>query len=320
MRAILAGIGSFGAYWYQTLKQKYPHISLAVVDHNPAAAQRLTDPTDRFYTDLSAALDVEHPDFIINVTPPGVHTSVNFLAFDRRIPVLCEKPIAEDYAEACRVVERADKEGIPFMIAENYRRWPIFRLARSLIAQGELGELTALYVHFFRETYFEKEYLVRMPQPTLVDVTVHHLDLVRYLCAAEGKRIFARSFNPRGSRYPGDASIDILIEMDNGVQVAYNGSLAGNAQDTTWGGDWRIQASRGLLLVTADTLRLVSAGATREISDFSGLPSDGCLDEFLAALSAGRESETSGADYIKTMRLVHYARESLQSGRMLEII
>lgn len=318
MKAILAGLGSFGVHWYQTLKQSYPHIDLAVVDRDPLAAERLIDPRDRFFTDLTQALDAEKPDFILNVTPPAVHTPVNHLAFDRRIPVLCEKPIAEDYAEACQVVERATRAGIPFMIAENYRRRPVFREARRLIVSGAVGEVTALYGHFFRETYFEKDYLLRMPQPTLVDVTVHHLDLVRYLAAGEGCRILARSFNPRGSRYPGHASVDILIELDNGIQVAYAGSLAGKGFDISWNGDWRIQGSTGVLLA-GESLRLAQGDRLETLADFSSVPAPGTLDEFLAALAEKRRPESDGQDYIKTQRLVHYARESIARGAWVDI-
>ena len=318
MKTILAGIGSFGLGWYQTLKTRYPHIQVVVVDSNPAMARLLTDPADRFYTDYVEALDREQPDFVLNLTPPAVHTRLNHLAFDRRIPVLCEKPIAEAYSESVEIVARAEREGIPFMIAENYRRLPVFRKARQLIEAGAVGTLSAVYVQFYKEAYFEKEYLLKMPEPLLVDVTVHHLDLLRYLTGQEGRRVFARSFNPRASRYPGNAALNFLLEMQDGAVVSYAGSLACQEAETIWAGEWRIQGTAGVLLA-GESLRLVRGGAATIIDDLSDVDASGCLDEFLSALAQRREPESSGTDYLQTQKLVHYAQESIRQGCPVDI-
>lgn len=318
MKALLVGIGSFGLGWYQTLKTRYPHIQLAVVDSNPRMAARLIEPVEPFYTDFKVALEREQPDFILNLTPPHIHTRINQQAFDYRLPVLCEKPIAEDYAEAEAVVARSVREGIPLMIAENYRRSPAFRLARRLIAEGAVGQLAAVYVQFYKEAYFEKEYLLNMPDPLLQDVAVHHLDLLRYLTASEGRRILAHSFNPRGSRYPGNAALNIWLEMQNGVLVTYAGSLACTDHQTGWNGEWRIEGECGVLLV-GDEVRLVTGGETRTFTDISDVDSSGCLDEFLAALAEQREPETSGRDYLNTQKLVHLAQQSSRRQMWLNI-
>ena len=318
MKALLVGIGSFGAGWYRNLKTNYPHIQLAVVDRDPRMAERLSPLPDPFYTDFQAALDAEQPDFVLNVTPPHIHTAINHQAFDRRLPVLCEKPIAEDYAEAEEIVARAVREGIPFMIAENYRRSPAFRLARRMLAAGAIGELSAIYVQFFKETYYEKQYLLNMPDPLLQDVTVHHLDLLRYLTGGEAERILAHSFNPRGSRYPGNAALNLWIEMQAGVLATYAGSMVCKDHQTGWNGEWRLEGTRGVLLV-ADEVRLVVDGQQQTFNDFSEVDSSTVLDEFLAALAAGREPETSGRDYLNTQKLVHLAQQSARSRSWLSV-
>jgi predicted dehydrogenase len=79
---------------------------LGVVDTNAAAADRLFPPRP-FFRSFTQAIAAWHPDFIINATPPSAHTAINLEAFKHRIAVLCEKPIAENYAEAARVVKAA---------------------------------------------------------------------------------------------------------------------------------------------------------------------------------------------------------------------
>ena len=312
MKAVLVGIGSFGYGWYQTLKQYQPKIDFVVVDRNARAAARLLDPVEPFYTDFVEALEKEKPDFVVNVTPPAVHTSINHLAFDHGLPVLCEKPIAEDYAQAVEIVARARQEHIPFMIAENYRRTPAFRKARQWIEAGRVGEVSAIYVCFYKERYFEKEYLLNMPDPLLMDVTVHHFDLMRYLTGSEGRQIFAYSFNPAGSRYPGRAALNCILEMENNTRITYAGSLASKDLETTWNGEWRVEGTRAVLRIGDDRLELAQSGSVSYETDFSDVDSSTCLDAFLRALSENSEPETSAVDYLNTQKLVHYARLSAQ--------
>lgn len=318
MKALLVGIGSFGAGWYRTIITRYPQIQLAVVDRDPALAARLNPAPARFYTDFQVALDAEKPDFVLNVTPPHIHTAINHQAFDRRLPVLCEKPIAEDFGEAEAIVARSVREGIPFMIAENYRRSPAFRLARRLLAEGAVGELSAIYCTFYKETFFEKQYLLNMPDPLLQDVAVHHLDLLRYLAGCEARRILAHSFNPRGSRYPGNAALNMWLDMQDGVLATYTGSMACIDHETGWNGEWRIEGTRGVLLAAED-VRLLTGGQTQVFTDFSSVDASSVLDEFLAALAAGREPESSGRDYLNTQRLVHRAQQSSRAGAWLAV-
>lgn len=283
---------------------------MTVVNPGPTATNRLLDPSDRLYPSLEAALDAGRPDFLINLTPPAVHTQVNHLAFNRRIPVLCEKPIAEDYHEAVEIVARAEREGIPFMIAENYRRHPVFRKARQLITAGAIGELAAVYVQFFKEAYFEKQYLLRMAEPLLVDVTVHHLDLVRYLTGLEGQRVFARSYHPASSRYPGNAAVDIWIELEKGVRVNYSGSLSAKSAETGWPGIWRIEGTAGVMQV-GQAIQLNVGEQTTIITDFDDVDHSGVLDEFMSALAEKRQPETSGSDYLNTQKLVYLAQQAI---------
>ncbi|MNY71550.1 hypothetical protein D3C86_2099150 [compost metagenome] len=54
------------------------------------------------------------------------------------------------------------------------------------------------------------------------------------------------------------------------------------------------------------------------INDFSGVDTTDTLAEFLASLREGRESESSGKDYLKTQALVHYTKVASETGRTIE--
>src|SRR5205807_5782628 len=120
-------------YWYKKLKSAYQDLELAFVDRDAQARAKL-DQEEHFYTSLTVAIEREKPDFLLNATPPAIHSQINNVAFDYKLPVLCEKPISDRYDEAVKIVQRATRESIPLMIAENYRYIPFVRRAKQLRA------------------------------------------------------------------------------------------------------------------------------------------------------------------------------------------
>lgn len=320
MHALLVGIGSFGQGWYEQLCAHPAIKRVSVVDTRPEMRKKVKAEHGPFYTHLESALDAERYDFVVNLTPPHVHTAVNRLAFAAGLPVLCEKPIAQDYQEAQEAVALAEERGLLFMIAENYRRFAWVRSLKSALNAGTIGQVSAIHVQFFKEAYYDKPYLIAMPHPTLQDVSIHHFDMFRYLTEAEAKQVTARCTNPAGSRYPGNANVWAHFEMANGVEISYIGSLQAKAQETTWTGDWRIEGEHGVLLMKNDRLRLFNrpGGHKQNLVD-AHTQSPGCLDDFLTALASSTAPETSARDYLRSQALVHYASESSRLNQTLEI-
>jgi predicted dehydrogenase len=254
-----------------------------------------------------------------------VHTQTDHIAFDHQLPVLCEKPIAEDFAEAVEVVGRAQVEGLPFMIAENYRRMAIMRRARQLLEEGAIGTLRSLHCVHYRSLYTEKPYFLRMKHPYLVDVVVHHLDLIRYLSGSEGRWIFARSYRPAESWHPGNLALDLSMEMENGVTASFSGNLITFGSETDWRGDWRIEGTMGTLVVTGKRICIFQGGKAVQVEDpgekesLEDFQTPGPLVDFLAALKSNQEPETSARDYLKTQALVHFAIQSSETNRVIEV-
>ncbi len=318
MKLILVGIGSFGSGWYKRIKADHPELDVVVVDRDETAQARVTAP-DRFYTSLSVAIAQEQPDLIVNATPPGVHTLINHIAFDYRVPVLCEKPMAETYDEARQVVARATREGIPFMIAENYRRFPHCRKVKKLLDEGVIGPLANVHVDFRRRFRTTKAYFSALADPLLVDVAIHHLDLMRYFAGAEGVRLWAQSYNPPGSWCPGHMNACLWLEMTSGITISYNGSMVAQAPETTWTGDWLLEGRDGAIVLADDRITLHRAGQGTPVDDLSDVSRNGPLDDFLAALQTGIAAETWGPDYLHTQALLHAALTSSREGRIVDV-
>jgi len=311
-KALLVGLGNFGRTWYELLKRDFPHIGRVVVDKNPDLAEMTAD--DPFFTSMELAIEAEKPDFIINVTPPSIHTSINHIAFDNKLPVLCEKPIAEEFAQTQEIVQRAENEGHLLVIAENYRRTPLAKETHKLLVNNAIGSITAIHVEFYKNFYDNKPYLTSMSDPLLLDVVVHHLDMVRFFTSKEATAVFAHSYNPGNSRYEFGGAVEILMTLNNDIPFTFVGSFSSTGSETGWLGNWRIEGSKGVLIMNDhNTLRYPELEVHYAAQPDGNLRAS--LDDFLAVLDApGTTIETTGSDYLKTMSLVDAAQRSSQQG------
>jgi predicted dehydrogenase len=80
---------------------------------------------------------------IVSITTPNlVHREMALAAIAAGKHVHCEKPIAPSAQDAKVMMEAAEAAGVVTQVGYNYIKNPLVRLARSMIADGELGEIT----------------------------------------------------------------------------------------------------------------------------------------------------------------------------------
>jgi predicted dehydrogenase len=85
------------------------------------------------YDDPVKLLDSVRPDAIDIVTSPQTHQQLVELACSHGIPVICQKPMANDLRTAENMVRTCSESRVPFFVHENWR-WqkPIRELKRIL--------------------------------------------------------------------------------------------------------------------------------------------------------------------------------------------
>ncbi|NNM56740.1 Gfo/Idh/MocA family protein [Acidocella sp.] len=80
---------------------------------------------------------------IISITTPNAtHKEMSLAALAAGKHVHCEKPIAPDAATAEEMARAAQASGLVTQVGFNYIKNPVLKLAREMIANGELGEIT----------------------------------------------------------------------------------------------------------------------------------------------------------------------------------
>jgi predicted dehydrogenase len=157
-----------------------------VADIVPEKAESLASEFNCYsYPDVETMLEQAVLDVVSVCIPPAVHLQGTRAAMERRIPVLCEKPLAHDLHTALEMAKMAESHGVLLMTALCHRfHGPMVQL-KDLIEKGTLGELLFFQNRFaFRFQGVQETWFV-VPEVAgggiLIDTEVHAIDIFRYL-------------------------------------------------------------------------------------------------------------------------------------------
>jgi predicted dehydrogenase len=101
-------------------------------------------------TDWRAIVADDRVALFDNCGPNGLHGEPTVAAAEAGKHVACEKPLGRDADESYAIWQRVAATGVKHLCAFNYRFVPAVRLAREMIAAGELGE-----IRHFRARYLQ---------------------------------------------------------------------------------------------------------------------------------------------------------------------
>ncbi len=326
LKIIQVGVGGMGAFWVNVVYGSSDWEAAAYVDINEEmlqkAAAKCDMPEDRCYTDLDKALREVKADALLDITPPMFRAEVCLKAFKAGLPVLSEKPLADTMENALKIVEEADKRNLPYAVAQNYRFNPRPRTIRKLLDEKKFGDLGYAGVVFQKGPKFPGSFRLTMDYPLVIDMSIHHFDLMRYMFNADPVTIYAKSWKPDWSWFEKDPSAAIIIEMTNGMIVHYFGSWVAQGNETPWNGDWRIQCSQGGIYWLDDKVYSSSDPMSKteeKLVDMELIGQAYILDEFAKVLREGKTPETEGKDNLNSLAMVFSAVDSIKKGKMVEV-
>ncbi|MEO8464109.1 MAG: Gfo/Idh/MocA family oxidoreductase [Gammaproteobacteria bacterium] len=330
LRLLHVGTGGRGAHWLDFIAQRDDVTSVACVDVDERA---LTAARDKYrcegFTDLAVALERAEVDGVLIASPSLLHGPHAIQALEAGFPVMVEKPLAANLAEAVTVVERARTLGRPLMIAENYRFFRAERTVRKLLESSAIGRVSGAVCVDRRDqpSRAQGSWVKRMKEPFLTEIAVHHFDSFRYLFGNSPTRVWTRTFNPRGSDYDGNGAMEALIELRGGEKIQYSGSFVGSRYQyklSIRGDGGTIETDRSRVWLRRTGERKLSLVEPVPMPDGEPLryPAAGMvamLAQFRAAIEQGTEPETSGRDNLWTLAMFEAAGHSASTGQFTAI-
>ncbi|MFG1683795.1 Gfo/Idh/MocA family protein [Nonomuraea sp. NPDC049269] len=316
LRVVIAGAGSMGRAWLATVADS-PEVTLSgIADLDVALARASADdaglPDLPVGTDAVALARQTGAQALINVTIPEAHHPVTTAALFAGLPVLGEKPVAENVSRALSMAAAAEVTGELFMVSQS-RRWnPQLATLRGMTER--LGAIGTVSTAFFRSERFGG-FRDLMAYPLLVDMAIHAFDSARFLLGAEPVTAYCQSYNPPWSWYAGDANATVVFEMEGGTRYVYNGSWCSPGDITSWNGTWRISGEKGTALWDGDHEPVLDAevpAGEPAGSPYSGIA--GALQVFVRALRTGEPPSGEVHENVMSLAMVETAVRSATSG------
>jgi predicted dehydrogenase len=317
LRVVLVGAGGMGRAWLRTIAGVDGVELAGIVDLDlavaRAAAADLGSPDVATGTDAVDLARSTGAQAVVNVTVPQAHHPVTTAALFAGLPVLGEKPVADDVAEALSLVAAAEVTGELFMVSQS-RRWnPQLAALRAMVRQ--LGPIGTVTTEFFKAVHFPG-FREEIDNPLLVDMAIHAFDSVRFLLDAEPVAAYCQAYNPPWSWFAGNANATAMFEMAGGARYIFNGSWCSPGAETSWNGAWRISGEQGTALWDGDNDPVFDGEplpVTEAVDQVNGI--EAALRAFAGALRTGETPSGEVHENLMSLAMVEAAVESAKTGQ-----
>lgn len=332
MRFIQVGLGSFGKRWMQQLLYDPRAEPVALVDVSPenleAAREEAQMASEQCFPTLEKALEKVEAEAVVCVTPPEYHREVVTTAMKAGLHAITEKPMAHNLEDCLAILKTARETGKTCVVSQNYRYAPPTWTLAQMVSAGAIGEVGQAKMDFYLGMDFKGGFRLEMEYPLLIDMAIHHFDLLRFITGLNPVRVSATAWNPPWSNYKGDASSLAAFEMENGARVIYNASWAAKGQHSDWNGNWQIEGDQGALLYGKNEITLYKVPSLYEVVQTESIPLEEppalaqhyVLADFIDAVKNGNRPKTDVFDNIHSVSMVFAAVEAVKTGKTVSVL
>jgi predicted dehydrogenase len=246
--------------------------------------------------------------------------------------VLCEKPLATSLPDALDLVKTARRVGRTMTVSQNYRFNSPFRAMQSAVSGGEIGDLVSVEIDFRRDTrelFAPNDFRYSMRHPLLLDMAIHHFDLLRAATGGNLRRVHARGWRAPDSPFAHHPEMVATLDLEGGVPVVYRATWTAREPETSWNGDWVIVGEEGRLLWTGDLEDRNVGEVTIERWDepprileqpsLRFIERAATLQALRAATETGKDPETLASDNVNSLAVVLGCARSIDSGETVDV-
>ena len=343
-----------------TLQNHLPGLALcaetrlvALCDTNAATLEKASRDTGITVTSTKYEEIVTRDDVqaVIIATPNVSHGPIALAAIAAGKHVLCEKPIAMNFAEARSMADAADAAGVRHMSAFTYRFVPAMRYLSHLVAQGDLGQ-----PYHYRSCRLQdwgsrnlgwRQVKALASTGELGDMLSHRIDFAQFLIGPI-ERLVAnmKQLIPERGGQPSDLDdwVAVLAEFRGGATGVLESSKLASGRNESWrsldwvelnGSDATFEFTTGkwneLLHGKAGGPGLAPLPVPREFWVYPGCPRDPAVGdplitfrydqafEFIDAIRNQRPCVPSFHDGVRTQAVIDAAVRSAESRAWVEL-
>jgi predicted dehydrogenase len=219
LRFGLAGAGGIGQAYGRIFQELEEGEMVGVADVRLEAAQALGEAlrcrSYGSYQEMAAQVDL---DVVLICTPPVSHFEISVWFLERKIHVLCEKPLTLDRGSARMMLEQAERYGVQLAMASKFRYVEDVVRAKSILLSGILGEIVWVDNSFTSHTDMAGRWNADAAVSgggVLIDNGTHSVDLVRYLVGPIREVLAVEGRRTQG--LPVEETARMLVRCENGA-------------------------------------------------------------------------------------------------------
>lgn len=146
-----------------------------------------------WFGSYQAVIDCTEVDMIYIPLPNHLHREWVIKALEAGKPVLCEKPLGLDAAEAEEMIEKSRETGVPLMEGFMYRFHPQWQHALNIVRTNQMGSIQYIHTSF---SYNNPDPANIRNQPALgggalMDIGCYAISVPRFILGREPRRVMS---------------------------------------------------------------------------------------------------------------------------------
>ncbi|MDO9465026.1 MAG: Gfo/Idh/MocA family oxidoreductase [bacterium] len=277
------------------------------------------------YDNLDKFLDDKEIDAVYIATPGNTHCELTIAAAKKGKHVLCEKPMALNYAQCRKMIDVCKENNVKLGVAYYRRCFPKSKKIKQLITENKIGKI--VFAHIVYSSTM-KAYLENIDKwiakaefggGLLLNEGCHLLDLLSYFMGEPTK---VCGFSDRLTFDTGAAdSVQILLQYNKTAHasICFNTNIAypKTYTETIFGTEGTIS---GPVLsprseITVETKNGIEAVKFESLSNHH-LP---IVQDFVDSIIDNRTPFVSGEEGAKTSKIMDAVLESSKTGKVIHI-
>ena len=310
---------------------------VAVYNRTRSKAEKIAEyfKVPRVYDNAEELFRKEKLDFVDIITDVDTHALfVEMAARHGLKKIICQKPMAPDFATAERMVKMCKDAGARLYIHENYRWQAPVRRFKQIVDSGVIGKPFKARVSFLSgfPVFDNQPFLKELDHFILTDMGSHVLDVIRYLFG-ECEELWCQT-KAVSKGIKGEDLAVAMMKMKNGMPVYTELSYASVVEHDSFS-TLHILAegeNGSVFLGPKFEIRITTRqGTASEVVKFPSYPwadPDYIVNHesgihinknILEDMTGKGNAENTGEDNLETVRLIWACYESASTGKTVKI-
>jgi predicted dehydrogenase len=251
--------------------------------------------------------------------------------------ILAQKPLAMSWRQAREAVDACRKAGVKLAVNSNMRYDQSMRALKTVLQRGYLGQPVMASIDMRAIPHWQS-FLEAYDRLTLLNMSIHHIDIFRYLFGDPARVIASVRTDPR-TKFPHTDGIAMYIfEYADGLRAASLDDVwawPGEGTEKDISIRWRVEGTEGMAkgtigwpyypVPTPSTIDFTTRSAPGNwfLPRWSKVwfpdAFAGTMAQLMCAVEENTEPEIGGEDNLKTMAAVDACYLSAREGRAVTL-